>query len=893
MADPAFRGFVESTLDALLVFEGCKRGYLPKISRRLQDYEKRALVVSGAVFVFDEEETGIKRWTDGMSWSPSRTLGNFLVYRELDKKAANAKDEDDEAAAAAGLDRSLNGAGGALGNGTGSSNRLMGGLTSKSDPVDDANDLAPIPSTSTSFPSGMNRQRSMSEAASSLQLDRARERALVGSLTSSYRFRSDGLVKKTISLSGLHLIGYYRIDDVTSGRLRTPSSHPELMSLEVSSDFLTPSLFRMPPVVEVGPDGQLRYKGESDAPISPLTRSGSSQGFPTPNLTQSRPSSSDPYSCVTSAHFTPLLGNRPPSRDYPSAPGSPRRGATATFRSTNRFDPYSVGRYSPNAAPYAPAGGYPFPNGSSASQPSPHRATFPTIGELPTNSTGADYQKPNPAMYDQRPATHSGEVMTNSAQVQGMWYGTNGGSNQSTSDQAYQELPTGRGSFASEGSAPTATGGYYQPRHATPYQPSTSEASTSTAIFAYNPPPAGLAQRRGSEVAPSSLSTGYPQQQLYAAPPRPPSQQYQGLDVSGSNRNHQLAVPSSNPTAAYPAYSPSTEPTHSPYETSTTPASTARSQYPFPSSSSIAQNSAQPLHSRAPTGLARPSPVPTSLVSPTGGWTGLDLGSTQQLPSDSTSHLLPQQSAHLVDLSNGGGQRSPTSSAHDRQYEYVGVYPTSSASSSSTSPAYAYDTLHQPSGLVVGLSHENLVGAGGGPQHSVQGLGVGIGIGGGAASDGSGQQSLRQGPTTSMDPYQPQARNMSTSSGQSEPEYAAVLRHQHQYDSLSSLRNAVQPQSSSSSVAAVALEYHRHPSPSSACPVPVSSHHGYAPQQPPSRYDYGVAITPGPGGQVSLGSSAGAAGHAGWWSGQDRGGEPSWPDHHSGMPMPKKEYSHS
>lgn len=79
MADPAFRGFVESTQDALLIFEGCRRDVLPKITRRLQEFEKRALVVSGAVFVFSEEETGIKRWTDGLSWSPSRTLGNFLV----------------------------------------------------------------------------------------------------------------------------------------------------------------------------------------------------------------------------------------------------------------------------------------------------------------------------------------------------------------------------------------------------------------------------------------------------------------------------------------------------------------------------------------------------------------------------------------------------------------------------------------------------------------------------------------------------------------------------------------------------------------------------------------------------------------------------------------------
>lgn len=252
-ADPAFRGFVETTLDALLIFEGCRRGLLPKITRRLQEFEKRALVVSGAVFVFDEEETGIKRWTDGLSWSPSRTLGNFLVYRELDKKAGAA----------------------------GGADELEDGLDELPTPGD------PIagPSSGRTQPASSARRRSLSDTSGATPpLDRARERALVGSLTSTYRFRSDGLVKKTISLAGLHMIGYYRIEDVTSGRLRTPSSHAELISLEVSSDFLSPTHFRVPPIVEMASDGHLTYKGEADAPMSPLTRSGSSQGFTTPAL---------------------------------------------------------------------------------------------------------------------------------------------------------------------------------------------------------------------------------------------------------------------------------------------------------------------------------------------------------------------------------------------------------------------------------------------------------------------------------------------------------------------------------------------------------------------------------------------------------------------------------
>lgn len=75
---PPFHGFIATTYDALLVFEAARRGMIPRVTRRLNDSE-RNLVKSGSVFVYDEQESGIKRWTDGHSWSPSRILANFLV----------------------------------------------------------------------------------------------------------------------------------------------------------------------------------------------------------------------------------------------------------------------------------------------------------------------------------------------------------------------------------------------------------------------------------------------------------------------------------------------------------------------------------------------------------------------------------------------------------------------------------------------------------------------------------------------------------------------------------------------------------------------------------------------------------------------------------------------
>ncbi|KAI8803196.1 Gti1/Pac2 family-domain-containing protein [Cladochytrium replicatum] len=80
-----FYGLIETTHDALIVFESCRLGLLQRVGRRLHETERKE-VRSGSVFVYNEKESSIKRWTDGRLWSPSRILGNFLVYKELDKK---------------------------------------------------------------------------------------------------------------------------------------------------------------------------------------------------------------------------------------------------------------------------------------------------------------------------------------------------------------------------------------------------------------------------------------------------------------------------------------------------------------------------------------------------------------------------------------------------------------------------------------------------------------------------------------------------------------------------------------------------------------------------------------------------------------------------------------
>lgn len=73
------RGWIKTTKDAILVFEATRVGIVPRVTRRFHDLEKRSIIQSGAILVFTEEESGIKRWTDPFLWSASRMQGNFLV----------------------------------------------------------------------------------------------------------------------------------------------------------------------------------------------------------------------------------------------------------------------------------------------------------------------------------------------------------------------------------------------------------------------------------------------------------------------------------------------------------------------------------------------------------------------------------------------------------------------------------------------------------------------------------------------------------------------------------------------------------------------------------------------------------------------------------------------
>jgi hypothetical protein len=90
---PTFQGYVETPFDALLILEATLIGILQPIVKRLNTQE-RIQIKSGDVYVYEERRSGIKRWTEGRVWTPSRILGHFLIYRETEKEFKKGQKKD-------------------------------------------------------------------------------------------------------------------------------------------------------------------------------------------------------------------------------------------------------------------------------------------------------------------------------------------------------------------------------------------------------------------------------------------------------------------------------------------------------------------------------------------------------------------------------------------------------------------------------------------------------------------------------------------------------------------------------------------------------------------------------------------------------------------------------
>ncbi|OCH91691.1 hypothetical protein OBBRIDRAFT_728331 [Obba rivulosa] len=84
--------FIRTIEDAHKLFHAVELGQLPKIEKRLNAQERAALR-PGDAFVWEEKapstdafNVSIERFTEGLSWTPSRVRDPFLIYYECPKK---------------------------------------------------------------------------------------------------------------------------------------------------------------------------------------------------------------------------------------------------------------------------------------------------------------------------------------------------------------------------------------------------------------------------------------------------------------------------------------------------------------------------------------------------------------------------------------------------------------------------------------------------------------------------------------------------------------------------------------------------------------------------------------------------------------------------------------
>ena len=79
----SYNGVLYSKSDAFYLIEAARNNIIPLIKQRLSAFERQASIKSGSVFIWNEKNSNIKRWTDGRKWSASRVTGTFLTYKEM------------------------------------------------------------------------------------------------------------------------------------------------------------------------------------------------------------------------------------------------------------------------------------------------------------------------------------------------------------------------------------------------------------------------------------------------------------------------------------------------------------------------------------------------------------------------------------------------------------------------------------------------------------------------------------------------------------------------------------------------------------------------------------------------------------------------------------------
>lgn len=352
-----YNGHVRTPTDAIILFEACRLGLLPRVQRRLSEKE-RQLIRSGSVFVWDEREAGMRRWTDGKSWSASRVSGSFLTYREMEGKRG-------------------------------------------------ANSVAPLSAGSGRTPDSATTNGEDSSQTPQVEAEEGPD---------GYRYKPDGLMKQSFSITTsqgqhLHLISYFARSHPTAPGLRQPSNDPNLSQIQPAKNMYPETTVNdhanVPAVTQSPMAGAPGY---AMAPPSPYTRPGAThpQAYMMPGYPpyMGYPPGPPPpgYPHMHPYAYAPIQGSLPPP-GYPGPPHAyshppPMSQPPPAFdqRPIHSSDgkPPLQSPLQPPAATRPPNGGVPYPTGQ-APLPSYNSPTLPRPpsaikSESPVQASGPPVQ---------------------------------------------------------------------------------------------------------------------------------------------------------------------------------------------------------------------------------------------------------------------------------------------------------------------------------------------------------------------------------------------------------------------------------------------------------------------------------------------------------------------
>lgn len=250
---PTYQGYIGDTTDAVIIMQAVLDEKLSPVNRRVNAKERPDTIVLGNVFVFIEESSKIKRWTDGTAWLASRILGRFLIYREVEKGDSSdvrGKKRRPSYPAAVGPDRAQNGsASSAFAPSSAPASHYGTRTNSVTNFSSDLPQNMASAYAETQIRNTIRRQEGQTRAAAEQKGANGPEAIDYKNGSVSFPAKLDpGLNKKTISLTianfgqqkgatrTVHLISYFAPRDVVNRNLVRPSSS------DLSSHRISPEL---------------------------------------------------------------------------------------------------------------------------------------------------------------------------------------------------------------------------------------------------------------------------------------------------------------------------------------------------------------------------------------------------------------------------------------------------------------------------------------------------------------------------------------------------------------------------------------------------------------------------------------------------------------------------